>query len=75
MADLKALMNDTTPLFEEMADSLDAVSRTLRALVLLHNANVDPEKMVPYLESGMRLFADLPEMGKRLEILLAKHRA
>jgi exonuclease VII small subunit len=71
-AKIRAQLVESAVTFEEMADSFDAAARNLRALVLLINADVDLEKIVPHLESGMKIYSQLPALKERLEAQAAK---
>lgn len=75
MSKLEALIKDSTPVFEEIADTCETVSKAIRALNVLTGAEADPEKCVPHLQTAMRAFSNMTALGKRLEVIVKKHNA
>jgi len=74
MSRLNALIAETSPIFEEIADSCETISRSIRALNVLTSAGADPEKCIPHLQTTMAAFAALSALGPRFEAIVDKHK-
>lgn len=70
---LQGLIADSTPVFEEIADCCETVSKSIRALNVLTGAEADPLKCVPHLQTAMRAFQELDKLAPRLEAIVGRY--
>lgn len=73
-ASARALMADSAPVFEELADTFEASARALRAINILSSANAPLESMIPHMNTGILVFREFPRLSARLDALLTKVR-
>lgn len=69
----RAMIDDAAHIFEEMADSFEAMAKTMRAVVVLSGAKADVLTMLPHMTTAMKLYTDLAGMNDRVNDWKRKH--
>lgn len=73
-ARLDALVAESMPVFEELADSCETVARSIRCVMLLMSANVDAEQIAPHTQTALAALRSIVALRPRLAAIVSKHR-